>query len=196
MRCILCENLSFSLICKKCQNSFLKPNLSKRELLDDFWVYSFYRYSEIENLLTSKHTFVGYFIYKILAKNSFLPFAKNFKIDFQTFVIPIDDVPYSGYSHTAILARFLKGKNLFLKYHSLIALNRVKYWGKSLDFRLKNPRNFKYTFKKGIDVILVDDIVTTGSTLKEAKKTLEKYDVNVLFALTLADARNPLAQFG
>ena len=43
--------------------------------------------------------------------------------------------------------------------------------------------------KENIDVILIDDIVTTGSTLEEAHDALKKHDVNVLFALVLADAK-------
>ena len=39
-------------------------------------------------------------------------------------------------------------------------------------------------------VILVDDIVTTGTTILEARDTLQKVGVDVLFALVLADARN------
>jgi competence protein ComFC len=54
---------------------------------------------------------------------------------------------------------------------------------------LDNPRDFKYTFKKNINAILIDDIVTTGTTLCEAYSILKKNNINVLFALTLADAR-------
>ena len=70
-----------------------------------------------------------------------------------------------------------------------MAQNNINYAGKDLQFRLKNPRNFKYSGQKNIDVILVDDIVTTGSTLNEAKQTLQQYGVNVIFSLVLADKR-------
>jgi len=40
-----------------------------------------------------------------------------------------------------------------------------------------------------IEVILVDDIVTTGLTLQEAETILNKNGIVVLFALTLADAK-------
>ena len=189
MRCILCENLSLFIICKKCQKEFLTPSLITRSLEDGFKIYSFYRYSDIENLIKTKHTFIGSFVYKILAENSFGRFKKEFKIDFPIFALPIDDRVDSGYSHTAILAKALRSKNIKPVFCSLRASNRVNYSGKSLSFRLKNPRNFKYTFKKGIDVILVDDIVTTATTIKEAVKILSQNGVNPIFALTLADAR-------
>jgi competence protein ComFC len=38
-------------------------------------------------------------------------------------------------------------------------------------------------------VILIDDIVTTGTTILEAKKCLEENNCEVLFALTLTDAK-------
>ena len=74
-------------------------------------------------------------------------------------------------------------------YSTLHSKSSVKYAGKSLEFRLSNPRNFEYKGPKEIDVILVDDIVTTGTTLNEAKEVLKKYGVNVLFCLVLADLR-------
>jgi competence protein ComFC len=37
--------------------------------------------------------------------------------------------------------------------------------------------------------ILCDDLITTGATIKEAKKALEKKNNQILFSLTLADAK-------
>jgi competence protein ComFC len=81
----------------------------------------------------------------------------------------------------------MKTKSSFPLYGTLMAQNRVNYSGKDLQFRLDNPRDFVYKGKSNIDVILVDDIITTGITLQEAQKVLIKHGVNVLFALTLAD---------
>ena len=78
-------------------------------------------------------------------------------------------------------------KHSIPQHASLMAQNRVNYSGKSLQYRLEHPRDFVYTGKSGIDVILVDDIITTGITLQEAQKVLMENGVNVLFALTLAD---------
>jgi competence protein ComFC len=43
--------------------------------------------------------------------------------------------------------------------------------------------------QKNIQVILVDELVTTGLTILEAKECLENHGCEVLFALTLSDAR-------
>lgn len=191
MKCIVCKQISFKIICKNCQQTFLKPSKTARKLPCGFKIYSFYHYAEIADFLKTKHTHIGASVYKILAENTFRKFAQEFKFSSTIYALPIDDQPNSGYSHTAILAKELRAKNIKPKYSKLRAQNRVSYSGKSLEYRLKNPRKFYYNFKSNIDVILVDDIVTSSITLSEAKNRLLKEDVNPLFALTLADARDP-----
>jgi len=152
-------------------------------------VISFYKYSVLESLLLTKHKPEGYRIYKALAQITMKPFIKEFSenVDGKVYIVGIDEYVKSGYAHVAILTHAMKTKNTIPLHGSLMAKNRVNYSGKNLQFRLANPRNFHYTGKKNIDVILVDDIITTGITLKEAQLELMKHDVNVLFALTLAD---------
>jgi len=148
-------------------------------------VYSFYKYSDIEPLLLTKHTPLGYLVYRGLAKLTFKPFMEHFlsHSDREVYLIGVDESVTSGYSHVALLTSVTQ----YVIHNGLIATNRVKYSGKSLDFRLNNPRNFHYMGVPNIDVILVDDIVTTGTTLLEAKEVLEENGVNLLFGLTLAD---------
>ena len=179
-KCIVCKNISFDLICKKCQKDFLKPEV---RIKDD--VVSFYNYEEIEWLIKYKYHKFGNFIFNILAKNSFAVFAKEIKEHF--FVIPIDDRINKGFSHTAILANSMKSNYLTPLFNTLHSTNNIKYAGKSLEFRLNNPRNFKYNGPENIDVILVDDIKTTGTTLNEAKDTLKKEGVSVYLSIVLAD---------
>lgn len=104
--------------------------------------------------------------------------------------IAIDDHTRHNFSQTAILLKHIKSKNIDIKYNLLKAQNKVKYAGKTRDFRKKNKRDFIYKGEKNQQVILIDDLVTTGSTILEAKKTLENSNCEVLFALTLADANN------
>ena len=124
-------------------------------------------------------------MYRILAKEAFKVLSK---IDDKIFVIPIDDYLSSNYSHTAILARELKKYGYFPTYNRLQAKNRITYSGESLSFRLSNPRDFEYKGIKSVDIVLVDDIITTGTTLLEAHSALLKNDTNVLHAFVLADA--------
>lgn len=191
MKCILCKQYSLKLICKRCQTNFLEPKLLERTLPDGFKIYSFYHYGEIEDLLKTKHTHIGASIYAILAHIAFKRFSDAFSFINLVYALPIDDHVKNGYSHTAILAHALKSKNINPVFGSLRATNHITYSGQTLEYRLQNSRAFEYAFKSGIDTILVDDIVTSATTINEAKNILLKNDVNPLFALTLADAREP-----
>lgn len=186
MRCQLCLNLSWHPICKNCLNTFLTPNPKKRVLEDGLVVYSFYSYDEIKELLHTKHTMVGTKVFEILTHHALLPFFK--KLDFKdTYLIPIDDHVRSGYSHTAVMAKNL-AKEIEPLYRALRAKNRVRYSGQKLYIRKAFKRDFILTCKEKRDVILLDDIVTSGNTLKEAHITCKKNNLHVVCAVTLADA--------
>ena len=191
MRCLSCHKLSISTFCETCQNNLLKPSITKRRFgsLD---VYSFFNYQHIEDLLLTKHTPQGYQLYRALAKLSFRPFIQKFVENDprEVYVIGIDENVKSGYSHVALLTHEMRHKQVHIEHAKLMATNGVNYSGKSLQFRLENPREFIYSGKRDIEVILVDDIVTTGTTLKEAKEILKQSGVEVLFALTLASVRD------
>ncbi len=188
MKCLLCESISFTHICSNCQKNFLKPQIFKRTLPNNIEVISFYKYDDIKNLLFTKHTDLGYYIFKLLTKNSFKKFASEFEFIHNVVSIAIDDNIKSGYSHTAILNNSLKSKYIKPLHSKLRSTNNISYSGKTREFRLKNPRNFKLKNFKENDVILVDDIITTGFTLMQAMTTLDKNNKNVLFCLTLTDA--------
>lgn len=188
MRCLICENLSFSHICKKCQSTFLTPSIYRRKIFGDIEVISFYKYSEIKNLLHTKHTDLGYYIFTILAKNSLAKFASEFSYKQHVVSIAIDDALNGAYSHTAILNRALKSDFITPKFNKLRAKNRVTYSGKSREFRMLNPRNFELSEFKEKELILVDDIVTTGSTFTQAISLLHSNSKSTLFCLSLADA--------
>lgn len=189
MRCVACEKLSFRMICKNCQQNYFVPVFNKRELSKDFYVYSFYEYDVVKELLNSKYEFYGDRIYNILASLSFSKFGKNFEFMNIVDAVAIDDHTRHDFSHTAILTKHLKSKFIAPKMNLLKAKNQIKYAGKSLLFRKNNPRNFFYSGLKDKHVILVDDIITTGTTILEAKKCLEANGCKVLFALTLSDAK-------
>lgn len=188
MRCMVCERASFSHICSTCQKDLLRPSIHKRKLQNGVDVISFYGYGEIKELLHTKHTDIGYYIYSILAKNSMKIFAREFTNKQELISIAVDDHAKSGYSHTAVLNRALKSKTIKPEYNRLRARNRVSYSGKSREFRVLNPRRFELKGVEGKEVILVDDIITTGSTLEEAVRCMQAHGNKVLFCLTLADA--------
>ena len=188
MRCYSCSKLSFKIICKTCETQLFVPTVSTRTVgtLD---VISFFKYSTLESLLHTKHKPEGYRIYKALANLTLKPFIEEFveSDDRDVYIVGIDEYVKSGYAHVALLTRAMRRRSSIPQHSALMAQNRVNYSGKSLQFRLEHPRDFIYKGKSNIDVILVDDIITTGITLQEAQKVLMEHGVNVLFALTLAD---------
>ncbi len=188
MRCLMCEAFSVSHICQKCRDTHLVPQLASRTLPNGITVYSFYRYEEIAPLLHAKHSDLGYYIFSILAQQSFTHFAKAFSSEETVAAIAVDDHTRSGYSHTAILAKALASETITPRYGLLRAGARHHYSGKSLSYRESHPRRFTCKAFKEASVIVVDDIITTGVTLHEATQTLISEGKTVLCALTLAHA--------
>lgn len=188
MRCYVCESFSISPLCKRCKIEILTPNPEIRTLECGLKVLSFFAYTDIDTLLKTKHTPVGHAMYKILSQALFTPFKKAFSYPRPVSVLPIDDKVKQNYSHTAIMTHYLHSKLLKTAYNHLQAKNSVTYSQQSLAYRKANPRNFSYKKAQHDEVILVDDIVTTGSTLCEAKKKVENGDQEVILAVVFADA--------
>ncbi len=187
MRCQLCFRPSWHLVCSRCLDTLLKPNLTRRTLDDGFEIYSFYKYSEIKPLLHVKHTFYTKEIFSLLSRHAILPFVKTLTCK-DIFAIAVDDHIRSGTSHTAVIIHELR-EYMTPLYGVLRAVNRIRYSGAKLDIRKSFKRDFIYKGKKGITVVLFDDLITSGQTLLEAKNKLEECGVDVVFAVTLADAR-------
>lgn len=187
MKCMICESLSLKHICPTCQKKFLTPSLYKRKLPNGIEVISFYKYKEIQELLFTKHTDLGFYIYSLLAQLSFKKFAENFFFDEKIVSIGVDDNIKNGYSHTALLNKQLLSNSIKPLYNRVRSQNTISYSGKSREFRLLHPREFKLKKFKAKNVILVDDIVTTGATLTQAVELLKRANKEVLFCLTLCD---------
>lgn len=189
MKCLICENFSFNIICKACLDE-IQIDPKKRILENNFTVYSFFNYGQVDFLLKSKYCIIGSRIYSVLSKKA-SDYLKN-TMDFEfnnTYSIGIDDRIKSYYSHTGIILNAFK--NIFSpNFGVLTSKNNITYSGKSLSFRKNHKKDFFYKGKSDINAILIDDIITTGISIMQAKEVLEKNNINVLFALTLSDANN------
>ncbi|MDE5603761.1 MAG: ComF family protein [Helicobacter sp.] len=189
MRCLLCGKWCFTFLCSACYDGInISPKV--RQLPFNFRVYSFYEYSHIQYLLTAKYHFIGYKIYKILSYKAVAYLQDSLKMPLNTYGVGIDDkIGLRGYAHNAIFLKHLKRVGIKPLFHTLLASNNVSYAGKDLKFRQDNPRNFVlHRNVKGKEVILIDDIITTGLTLQEAKKSIEDAGGRVLMAFVLSDA--------
>ncbi len=191
MRCLKCKKLSFSIICKDCQKLYLIPLISKREI-SNLEVISLFDYFTIKEFIQSKYNPIGYRVFKFLAKEYINMFLKEYSknINKKLYLIGVNESYDRDYSPVSILMHYgVKNTSIKTLYNKLKTTNKVSYAGKSLEFRLKNPRNFSYIGPKNINAILIDDLITTGSTLNEAYSKLKKYNINIEFALTLANAK-------
>ncbi|MRJ06202.1 MAG: hypothetical protein C6I01_01620 [Epsilonproteobacteria bacterium] len=177
--CLLCGNMSFGGICRRCLRGveeLAEPQIDKKLNL----LY-FFQYKDIEPIIKAKYHPFGNRVLEKIAPVVFGKIAKN-PFPFPVVGIPIDPVPYRGFSHTAILARHLP----FPLTYGLKAKERVQYSGKDMEFRLKNLRKFTYSGPRGIRGVLIDDLVTTGLTLKVASQFLEKFQVEIVGSIALA----------
>jgi competence protein ComFC len=190
MRCLSCQKWSLSVICRRCHETLLQPTVSTRRI-GTMDVVSLYRYRTVAPFLLNKYHPAGYRLFRYFGRRQVAPFLEAFAegLDEPTLLLAIDERVAEGYAHTALLIRESRFGLLRPLHGALLARHPVRYAGRSLRFRLENPRDFLYRGPAGMPAILLDDVVTTGTTLSEARTLLAAHGVEVLFALTLADAR-------
>lgn len=117
-------------------------------------------------------------------------FLKNYNFkDYSLSFVPITKkrLIERGFNQSEILAQEL-AKNLNLKIFSgLVKIKETEDQAK-IDFekRLNNLKNvFKITHLPPKKIILVDDVKTTGITLKECASVLKKAGAKEIIALTI-----------
>ena len=187
MKCLMCEDFSFNIICKNC-DSLLKLSPQKRFYADGFAVFSFYEYQSIEFLLKSKYHIIGSRIYKFLAKKAWTYFHSTNSGFPAVYGIGLDDRVEHCYSHSGVIVKEF-AKSFTPLFGALKAKGDIHYAGKSLKYRQNHKKGFVYSGKRDISAVLIDDIITSGASIDEARECLEKNGVRVLFALVLSDAR-------
>lgn len=155
-------------------------------------VYCFYGYDDVSYLLNAKYYTIGSRILACLSDKAAHYFAHTFS-DTQALhsltLVGIDDFVRSYYSHTGVIMRsFAKHTAMKALYGQLKAGNQVSYAGKSLAYRQANKRGLSYT-AKARDLIIVDDIITTGTSFSEAISVCVDSGARVHFCLCLCNAR-------
>lgn len=161
-----------------------------RKLKSGITVYSFYPYDEIEELLLTKHSDLGAYVYRHLASAIKPEISKLLKKEYS--LVALEGERLSPYSHTALIARELNRVHKDIHSGAMVDRSGVSYSGKSLDFRVNNARKFQLTKKEKISkkVVLLDDIVTTGITFESAARVMRENGFDVKFCIALSDARN------
>ena len=116
--------------------------------------------------------------------------------DFLIFVpMHKDDIKKRGYNQAAIITKTLsKITGIKIRYDLLLKIKRTKAQvGLDINQRIKNLTGAFRTHKPGNikKVVIVDDVFTTGSTIKECAKTLNKYGIKSNFFTLAATPSNP-----
>ncbi|MFA6585807.1 MAG: phosphoribosyltransferase family protein [Candidatus Paceibacterota bacterium] len=205
VNCISCGK-NGSDLCKKC---LVDSPYAERESAN--WIFPLFDYRHIPIKKSiwllkykGKKKLAGIFaeiIYeKIIEELSELSVMKNFR---EPILIPIPLSPKRhrerGYNQAELICKELMkvndlrhGVNMQLEKNILIKIKETEHQAniKERKDRLKNLSG-SFAVKngetiKGRNIILIDDVLTTGATLSEAKKTLKQYGAKKVIAFTVA----------
>ncbi|WP_244833674.1 phosphoribosyltransferase family protein [Clostridium sp. BJN0001] len=176
--CILCEKPGCYGICDNCLGKIKKVEVKEDDIIISFGYYGHSLKKLILNFKYKKDYTAGYILSEFLSD-----FIKENIKSYEEYVltyIPMtkSDERERGFNQCRILCDFIS-KKIDIKYESLLI--KIRETGKQKTLN-KNQRkiNIKDAFilSKGINInnkkiILIDDVVTTGSTLKEAYSVLK-----------------------
>jgi predicted amidophosphoribosyltransferase len=89
------------------------------------------------------------------------------------------------------LAKYDGGKNFEVHFHVLSKIRETPHQAK-LKNKTDRLKNLKGSFKanaglvKGRNIILIDDVITTGTTMREAAKTLREAGAKKVIGFAIA----------
>lgn len=200
-KCIYCNKYG-RYICQNCFNKLDNKYLFKK-IDNDFFNYlicgTIYKNKtkiQIHNFKFHEQSYLHkYFIELILNNRSIYEFLKKF--DYITYIpMTKNKKLLRGYNQAELLALEL-GKRLDIKVVKLLEKFKENKTQSSLlkEERVKNVQDIFefYNEQKASlfvhkNIILIDDIFTTGSTVRSASKVLKKNNVNKICVLTISKA--------
>jgi competence protein ComFC len=124
--------------------------------------------------------------------HSKLPFSP------ETLIVPVPTartrVRQRGFDHTRLIAKFLSNQSGQKMITALIRLGSTRQVGQPRNIRLKQTKGIFRVLKpdqiKGKNILLIDDVITTGSTLSEAASVLRKAGAKKVEAAVFAVSRS------
>lgn len=195
-KCLYCKKYG-KIICDSCYEKLNNKSLFKEvygNYFDCVFCGSFYNdivKKQIHNFkFHNQAYFYKYFIEISLKNTKVYNFLKNF--DLITF-IPMNNLKQlkRGYNQSELLAKEL-GKRLNIEVvKTLEKQKNIKIQSTLNEYeRVKNAQNaFKIIDNINLEnknIILVDDILTTGATVKSASKILKQNKCNKILVFTIA----------
>ena len=207
--CLICNKSSGNLkVCQSCIDDFKERKGNYKKHLSNITVYSYGYYDGklrdgIINLKNGKKKLATYF------SQLLVDFWKRLKLNIpgDLTVIPVPShkkrIKERGYCQTSLIASNF-ANSLSLKYSNdlLLRTKNTKHMNNLEDIN-KRVENIKDAFgfsnlqsptssakggpASGGNLLIIDDIVTSGSTMCEIEKTIHKFNSEVnLFGLTIA----------
>lgn len=191
-KCYLCNKEGQKILCDKCKANIQK--IKETSIIDEckMFIYSYYSFDIKDLILRFKYKgdfHAGEILVSLLEEKIR---EENLNVDFITYVpIGKDTVKKKEFNQCEYLAKEL-ARNLGIKsIEALKKKNKVKEQ-KSLS-KEEREINVKNAFKlktnnrlEGKSIILLDDVMTTGATLKSCVKELKKIRDIKIFLLTIA----------
>ena len=201
--CGICGKDNINFLCEKCFKEYIKKERANIEINDDPNIYfdekiHLFEYKEeIRNRIIDYKFNGKVYLYKTFSEF----FVKNEKINvfFEKYDIIIA-VPMHkkkerlrGYNQSAIIAKEIAKTSKKIKYENNILLKIVNNKVQSTLTKRERELNVKNVYKVAEEqkivnknIIIFDDIYTTGNTVNECAKVLKESGANKIGILTIA----------
>ena len=193
-RCICCYKVvaNNSLTCDECQKK-LESSINYIDYrTPEFECTSLYKYNEctkgaVSNIKRRRSTTICKKVANLLADEA----QKLVPFDIVTYVpMTRRDKAERGFNQCEIMAKVIS-KRLNLKFEKNV-LKKIRQTAPQKELKAaERAKNLRGAFKvckdvKGKKVLLIDDVITTGATLRENAKMLYKAGANRVTVLTFA----------
>jgi len=185
-RCLKCSRETSESNCYDCERWDLFYN--QRDPLT--WNYSIFHYNSFIKEVITQWKYRGDYALVKIFKNAIIKQFKYFvtKVEHPYIVVPIplseERLYERGFNQAEMLANFLSG----MKIMALTRNTNTKQATKTKIERIQSDNPFKLIKRLNKPVVLVDDIYTTGRTLRHAAQLLQQNGCNEIYALTLCRA--------
>lgn len=186
-KCIICGVEGFFGICSKCKSEIKRVH--QQEEIMAYGYYGGVLKKLILNLKYHKSFIAGKVLADLLCQ---IIIEKKLSIDCICYVpISKDSLKKRGFNQCSVLAKNISSILDIPVIDCLVKVKETKeqkLLGK--EERMKNIldafeiKNKEKLFKKNI--LLIDDVYTTGATINECKKNIEKCNINKIYLLTIA----------
>lgn len=186
-KCIICGVEGFLGICSKCKSEIKRVH--QQEEIMAYGYYGGVLKKLILNLKYHKSFIAGKVLADLLCQ---IIIEKKLSIDCICYVpISKDSLKKRGFNQCSVLAKNISRILDIPVIDCLVKVKETKeqkLLGK--EERMKNIldafeiKNKEKLFKKNI--LLIDDVYTTGATINECKKNIEKCNINKIYLLTIA----------